>query len=100
MNFIIRKDKSKTELAQYLHASAFSPAISTFQTSINKGNFISWPGIQDLNFKKLIGTPEATLLGHLDQERKNLQSTKADVMEDYFPAKANDKTYICFNTII
>ena len=51
MNYAITRDKSKTELAQFLHGCAFSPAISTFQTSINKGNFITWPGISQLNFK-------------------------------------------------
>ena len=38
---------------------------------------MSWPGIDDLNFKKLIDTTEVTLKGNLDQERKNLQSTKS-----------------------
>ena len=51
INYIITRDKSQTELAQFLHGCAFSPAISTFQTSINKGNFITWPGISQLNFK-------------------------------------------------
>ena len=86
VNYIITRDKSKTELAQFLHATAFSPRISTFQKSINKGNFITWPGIDELSFKKLIGSPLATELGHLDQERKNLQSTKdKDTDEDFFP---------------
>ena len=40
-NFIIHKDKDELELVQYLHGCAFSPAISTFQESINKGNFIT-----------------------------------------------------------
>ena len=71
-NYIITRDKSKTELAQFLHGCAFSPSVSTFQRAISNGNFITWPGIDTLNFKKLLGTPEPTLLGHLDQERKNL----------------------------
>ena len=62
------RDKNKTELAQYLHRFTFSPVISTFQKCIQKEFFISWPGITDLNFKKLIETTEATLKGHLDQE--------------------------------
>ena len=66
------------ELAQYLHACAFSPVISTFQKCINKGNFLSWPGIEKLNFNKLIKTTEATLKGHMDQERKGLRSTKLE----------------------
>ena len=43
MNYIIRKDKSKTEQAQYLHACAFSPSMSTFTQAIKNGNFVTWP---------------------------------------------------------
>ena len=101
MNYIIRKEKNKTELAQYLHACAFSPAISTFTTCIKKGNFITWPGIDELDFKKLLQNPEATIKGHLDQERANLQSTKVkETIEsnDAFPDKENEKSnelYYC-----
>ena len=38
---------------------------------------MTWLGIADLNFDSLIGTSLATELGLLDQERKNLQSTKS-----------------------
>ena len=48
-------------MAQYLHACAFLPAISTFQECVNKGNFLSWSGIDTLNFEKLLGKQEATL---------------------------------------
>ena len=70
INYIILSDKNKTKLAQYLHGFAFSPVISTFQKCLQKENFISWPGITDLNFKKLIETTEATFKVHLDQERE------------------------------
>ena len=94
------KDKSKHDLGQYLHGCAFSPVISTFQTAINKGNFITWPGIDDLKFKKLLETPIATTLGHLDQERCNLQSTKLIVNDDAFPPAIPTKTRNCFYQII
>ena len=45
-NAIIRKDKSKTELAQYLHAAGVYPVLITFIQAIKKGNFLSWPGIE------------------------------------------------------
>ena len=70
MNYIITKDKSKTELAQYLLATAYSPAISTFEYAIDNGNFVTWPGITELNFKKLIVTMIPIEKGHMDQERK------------------------------
>ena len=88
MSYIVTKDKTKTELAQYLHACAFSPAISTFQEYIKRGKFVTWPGIGNLNFQKLLRNQEATPLGHLDQERRNMQSTKEKPdYEDLFPTK-------------
>ena len=51
INYIINKEQSKTDLAKYLHACVFSPVISTFQDCIKKGNFISWPDIDNINFK-------------------------------------------------
>ena len=45
LNVIIHKNKTKTELAQYLHAYCFSPTQSTFIRAIKNGNFISWPGL-------------------------------------------------------
>ena len=88
-NYIITKDKSKTDLARYLHATAFSPSITTFIKAIKNENFITWPGIDTLNFAKLLGTTKATELGHLDQERANLQSTKhkEEEDEDFSPLK-------------
>ena len=74
-NVIIRKDKTKMELAQWLHASCGSPPISTFIQAINKGNFITWPGLTSALVKKQLPMSTATTKGHLNQERKNLQST-------------------------
>ena len=45
INVIIRRDKTKQELAEYLHKCAFSPSITTFQKAIRRGHFITWPGI-------------------------------------------------------
>ena len=69
MNYIISKDKSITELAQYLHACDFSPTLKTLQNPVKKGNFISWLGIDDLNFENLLRAPLVTILGHLDEEQ-------------------------------
>ena len=76
INYVISQEKSKTELAQYFHAAAYSPSISTFQKAIRNGNFITWPGIDTINFHKFIKTTRETEHGHLDQERKNLHSIK------------------------
>ena len=49
INYIIIRDKNKSELAQYLHAYDFSLVISTFQKSIIRWNVVTWSGINNLN---------------------------------------------------
>ena len=90
-NAIIRQDKTKYELASYLHACAFSPSISTFQKAIRRGHFITWPGIENINFEKILRATIPSAKGHLDQERKNLQSTKSTIDEDLYPSDGGIK---------
>ena len=75
-NVIIKKETSKRDLAQYLHACAFSPCVRTFLTAITKGNFITWPGLTPTLIKKHLPPSMFTAKGHMNQENKNLQSTK------------------------
>ena len=75
-NAIIRQDCTKSELANYLHACAFSPALPTFQKAISNNNFVTWPAITSVNFHKFVTNKAAMYMGHLDQVRTNLQSTK------------------------
>ena len=98
MNYIIQADQSQTDLAKYLHACCFSPCVSTFQRAINNGNFLSWPAIETINFKRIIKTTIATEKGHLEQERSNLQTTK-NTQEDFFPTQT-EKTQHCIFKMI
>ena len=105
INFIIRRDKTKTDLAKFYLATVLLPPISTLQKAIRNRNFLSRPGITNLNFAKLIGTTEATVKGHLDQERKGLQSTKISTMSDQeddenFPPQQPAKMYAQLTTIV
>eukprot|EP00957_Ditylum_brightwellii_P126667 9654784-Ditylum_brightwellii.AAC.1 len=59
-NFIIRKDKTKPDLAKYIHACLFSPPTSTLQKAVRKDHFLSWPGIHNLHFEKLLHTPKSS----------------------------------------
>ena len=73
-------------MATYLHAYASRPPLCTFQEAIRKGNFITWPGTEEINFVKFIQDTTAIDKGHLDQERQNLQSTRQIVTDlDAFP---------------
>jgi hypothetical protein len=102
INAIIRKDQTKQDLATYLHASAGFPSISTFTKAIKNGNFLTWPGIDTLSFTKHLPKSIPTTKGHLDQERKNLQSTTPTIQikteednDNYFPTpeSPNKKSY-------
>jgi hypothetical protein len=99
INYIVQKDQSKSDLSKYLHGCAFSPVISTFIKSINNDNFITWPGIEELNLNTSLSTTIATEKGHLDQERKNLQSTKTIIPPssdtDTHPLQIPSKTHQC-----
>ena len=44
---IIIKDKTKTELIQYLHGCSLSPTSSNLLKTINNGNFLTWPGLNN-----------------------------------------------------
>ena len=53
INYAITKDRTKIELAEYSHATAFSPSFSTFQKATYNSNFITWSGIMELNLKNV-----------------------------------------------
>ena len=77
-------------------------------------NYVTWPGIDAINFKKHLDPTVKTAKGHLLQERKNLQSTQHPVpIKQEHPAYVQDptefspppdspnvKSYECFATIV
>jgi hypothetical protein len=96
INAIIHKNTSKTPLVTYLYGCCCSPRTSTWKKAIRNGNFITWPGIDDLSINAHLEDSVDSAKGHLDQERKNLQSTRIkletdetnvtdETDEDYFP---------------
>jgi hypothetical protein len=111
-NAIIRKDLSKTQLVQYLHGCCGSPVISTWKKAIRNGNFITWPGIDALSIDTHLPKSVASAKGHLNQERKNLQSTRINLPtnekemetseDDFFPLSdtPNVKTFAACATIV
>ena len=78
-NGIIRQDKSKRELAAYYAATAFNMRQSIMINAINKTYLDSWPGLTASLISKHLPKSIASTKGHLDQEQKNLQSTKAAI---------------------
>ena len=73
----------------------------------NNGNFLTWIDLNNKQLLKYLPPSISTALGHLDQERKNLQSTKslkseAEVEEDsnFYPDEESVKTYELCTTIM
>jgi hypothetical protein len=66
----------KTTALQHLHASLFCPTTQTWIKAINNRHFTSWLPFTAREVRKHLPKSIATTLGHLDQQRKNLWSTK------------------------
>ena len=75
LNVIVKKSTTNRDLAQYLHACAFSPCLRTFITAIRKGHFITWPGLTSSLLSKHLPPCVFTAKGHMNQEMQHLQST-------------------------
>ena len=75
-NAIILSDTTKKDLAQFHHASLGFPVKSTVIQAIDAGFLSSFPGMNKKLITKHLPKSMTTYRGHLDQERKNLQSTK------------------------
>jgi hypothetical protein len=74
--------RTQHELIQLLHATCFSPTESTWIKAIKNNHFTTWPLANDTIIQKFFRNSTATAKGHLDQQRKNIQSTIQQAAED------------------
>jgi hypothetical protein len=63
-------------LVRFLHASAGSPVPSTWISAIDNGHYATWPGLTSALVRKHLPKSEVTVKAHIQQQRKNLRSTK------------------------
>ena len=71
---IIRRYKTKSDLAQYLHGSCFSPVHSTFLKSIKNNHLLTWLGLNsNIVSKKVPAHLMETVKVHMKQERQHIQ---------------------------
>jgi hypothetical protein len=68
--------KTKADLVTFLHAACFSPATLTFLRTVKAGYFATWPGLTPQLITKHLPKCFASVKGHLDQQHKNVRSTK------------------------
>ena len=64
------------ERIAFLHWCAGSPQLSTWCKAIDAGFFRSWPGLTSKLVRKHMPQSIPMIKGHLDQQRKNIKSTK------------------------
>jgi hypothetical protein len=60
----------------YLNATCFSPVKDTLIKVISAGNFSGWPGLSVDSVRKYLAKADATVKGHMHQQRQNTRSTK------------------------
>jgi hypothetical protein len=70
-------DLLSTEQAiKWMHAICGYPVKSTWLKAIKAGNYVGWPMLNERNIQKYYPETIETPKGHLNQTRKNVQSTK------------------------
>ena len=69
------------EQMQFLHVAAGYPVLSTWIKAIQKGYYISWPGLTANNVRRYLPKSPITARGHIEQLCKNTNSTK-NLLED------------------
>ena len=73
--------RTQSEVAAFWHGTFGSPALTTLIKAMDKG-FITLPGVSAALMRKHAPNPVATSLGHLDQTRQGLRSTRPPPTED------------------
>ena len=74
-NYIVTKTNAE-KITRFLHGACGSPTIETFAKAIEAGFLATWPGALSRNTRQYLRAPTATMLGHLDHQRKNKLSSK------------------------
>ena len=64
------------QLIQFYHATMGNPVLSTWCKAIDAGYFRGWPGLTSKRVRKYIKVSEPTEMGHMDQRRTGIRSTK------------------------
>ena len=93
------------EHIKYLHRCAFSPIPRTWIQAVKKGHFKTWPSVTVEAIQCYLPKSKATTLGHLDQQRKNTQSTKLqkddhNTMNSLSPLENGLSTHAMYATTI
>lgn len=72
-NGVLQDTKTIADLAEFYHASLFSPVISTLLRSIKNRHFLNWPGLTTQLITKHLHKKPATVKGHLRLQKQNIK---------------------------
>jgi hypothetical protein len=75
----VYEKRSISDTIAYLHATCFSPVKDTWIKAIAAGNFSGWPGLSVNSVRKYLAKSDATVKGHINQQRQNTRSTQKRV---------------------
>ena len=93
------------QLIHFYHATMGYPVVSTWCKAIDAGYFRGWPGLTSKRVRKFIKVVSETEMGHMDQRRVGVRSTKVkpepepDSMEHIPQTPLNEKTHHVYMSI-
>jgi len=93
-----------SQLITFYHATMGYPVVSTWCKAISAGYFQGWPSLTSKRVRKFIKTTSETEMGHMDQRKVGIRSTKTkptdpDSMEPVPQTPLNDKTHHVYMSI-
>jgi hypothetical protein len=68
--------QTKSDLVRFLHGAAGFPVPSTWAAAVDAGHYTTWPGLTAALINKHLPKSEATIKGHMQQQRQNIRSTQ------------------------
>jgi len=95
----VRGTAKAAKLITFAHAAMFSPAVSTLAEALRRGYLPEFVGLTLECLQKYPPQSIPMMKGHMDQERKNLRSTKQQLeqKEDFLPgATSANITHACY----
>ena len=92
------------QLIQFYHATMGYPVTSTWCKAIDAGYFRGWPGLTSKRVRRFIKVVEETEMGHMDQRRTGIRSTRAttnepDSMDPVPQTPMNDRCHHVYMSI-
>ena len=90
--------QTQQKLVQWLHTAAFSPSTSTFLNAIQRNFFATWPGLIPRHLRCYLPPSDATVKGHLDQQRQ--RKRKQPISDEQPPSPTGTRSNTIYSAII